>query len=181
MNYFILIFNFIALMFSLNLFAHTPFTKPFGHGSVTSQIKTPICTDGVVSTSLVSAPRLYIGGLFTQIGPCSGGAFPIDISSGLKHNSFDWSKIGIVGAVNSIISDGAGGWYLGGDFTTVGSTTRNYLVKITSSYTVDTSFNANLDGSVTKLVLNGSDLFIAGNFRYVGSYTRPYLALALEQ
>jgi hypothetical protein len=155
------------------------FSKPFGHGAVQKKFNHPICTNGDVRATLLSpnGRTLYIGGNFTQIAKCSGGGVSLNTSTGLKPESFDWRASGVVGSVSAAISDGAGGWYIGGSFTTIGKTSRINLARITSANHVDLTFNPpELDGSVSALRLIGSDLYVGGSFTYVGLTARPNLA-----
>ena len=78
----------------------------------------------------------------------------------------------------SAIPDGAGGWYAGGPFQSVGGIARRGLVHLLSNGRVDPAFVAdlNLGGSnsfdVNSMALNGSQLIIAGSFSTVNLVPR---------
>ena len=77
------------------------------------------------------------------------------------------------------ISDGNGGWYIGGSFTSVGGVTRNRLARISADGSLDNSFNPNVGGTVRALALNagGNVLYVGGEFTSVnGGTTRNRIA-----
>ena len=65
------------------------------------------------------------------------------------------------GAVAAIVDDGAGGWFLGGDFTRVAGTPVARLAHVGASGAVDPSFNALTTLPVTALLRVGSSLYVA--------------------
>jgi beta-propeller uncharacterized protein DUF5122 len=78
--------------------------------------------------------------------------------------------------VFAMVSDGAGGVYVGGRFTRVGTMDRPYLAHITANGTVDPSWNPIPDGPVTALLLQGPTLYIGGNFLNMNGEERWRLA-----
>jgi hypothetical protein len=76
------------------------------------------------TSALDENSTLYLGGLFNGVGTYSGGAAVVDVSTG-QHLKGDFPVID--GVVYSAISDGAEGWYVGGNFTSVG---KMVLLKI---------------------------------------------------
>src|SRR5580765_2478305 len=79
--------------------------------------------NGGVSAIVVSGNTLYIGGNFTHVGPETGGGVPVDAATGVAIPGFPK----IAGAVFAVVSDGAGGWFIGGSFTAVGGIARSNL------------------------------------------------------
>src|ERR1035437_3613036 len=74
-------------------------------------------TNGTVFTMTTGADgTVYLGGNFTQVGPNTGSAVPVDTTTGIRLTSFPK----VTGNVDSIIQDGSGGWYISGWFTQVG-------------------------------------------------------------
>jgi hypothetical protein len=132
MNILFLISFFWATFYSFGGSAQTPFSKPFGLGG--ASMTTPVCSDGSITAMAPYLNRLMIiGGTFTQVGPCSGSGVPLDLATGNKNSSFDWSSMGISGTVSAVIPDGNGGWYIGGAFTSVGNNSISYVAKISST------------------------------------------------
>ncbi len=113
---------------------------------------------------------LYLGGDFTRIGPrCSYGgvldnACMPDTNYALPNS-----------AVRCVIPDGAGGWFIAGDFTKVGDSTRNTLAHLNVSGHV-TAWNPQITGYAHTLLLSGDTLFIGGIFTAVGGQSRQNLA-----
>lgn len=86
------------------------------------------------------------------------------------------------GTVRVVLPANDGSVYIGGEFTMVGSSTRNRVARILANKTVDPNFNPNISGGdayVHSLVLspNGSTLYAGGSFTTVnGGTSRNNLA-----
>src|SRR5262252_8180478 len=72
--------------------------------------------NSMVRTAVLDGNTLYVGGDFTRIGPVTGCGVPLDITSGAPVTGFPI----VVGDVSCALADGSGGWFIGGDFTSVG-------------------------------------------------------------
>lgn len=70
-------------------------------------------TDGTVFTVAYDDDNVYIGGTFDYVGPSTGGAGGLSAQSGEATQA--WPAV--QGSVSVTISDGAGGWYIGGKFS----------------------------------------------------------------
>ena len=115
---------------------------------------------------------VYLGGDFTWVSPYTGGGVPIDSSSGSPVHGFPR----INGVVNSVITDGSGGWYAGGKFTKVGNVIRNNIVHIKSDNEVDQNWDPGVSDVVNVLVRNGSFIYVGGDFATIGGQTRNSIA-----
>ncbi len=115
---------------------------------------------------------LYIGGNFSVVGPERGGFAVLDTGSG----NADFRHPIPNSTVRVVISDGAGGWYLGGFFTRIGGVAQAYLAHVRSDKTVDPMFNPVLDGNVDAIVLVGSTLYVGGSFTAINGMTRTCIA-----
>lgn len=82
------------------------------------------------------------------------------------------------GNVNCALSDGSGGWFIGGNFTTVGGVTRNGLAHILADGSLDMSWVANITGSSVNAMANanGTGLFVGGSFTAINGTTRNNIA-----
>jgi|GEM_PF-7115281 len=73
------------------------------------------------------------------------------------------------GPIHTVISDGSGGWYIGGSFYQVGSFPRSNIARVKADGSVDTEWNVQINGQVHALALHGSKLFVGGSFSSVGT------------
>src|SRR5262245_32807391 len=73
---------------------------------------------GVVASVATSGSTAYLGGNFDYVGPETGSFVPVDSASGDLVSP--WPVVG--GDVYTSIDDGLGGWYVGGSFTSIGTT-----------------------------------------------------------
>ena len=83
-------------------------------------------TDGWVNSVITNGNTIYIGGIFSQMGPATGGFVAIDTSKGIYDPQFPK----VAGDIYAVVSDGAGGWYIGGLFTHIGGVARNNIAHI---------------------------------------------------
>jgi hypothetical protein len=115
----------------------------------------------------------YLGGNFSKIAP------PIKVANHALLDTSraipDFSFIKANGNINLAIPDGGGGWYVGGLFSKVGDSTRNYLAQISFDGKV-TSWNPSPNDRVTDMIKLGNKVFISGQFGYIGGKVRNYLA-----
>lgn len=114
----------------------------------------------------------YLAGSFNKFGPCLPYAAVLDGGTGqpiLGRPTPD-------NTVHCAIADGAGGWYIGGYFDTVGVELRPHVARINADGTLH-AFQVDLEGvDVSALVLDGSTLYIGGSFTAIGGQVRGNLA-----
>ncbi|MHB8242718.1 MAG: hypothetical protein ACYDHN_12105, partial [Solirubrobacteraceae bacterium] len=136
-------------------------------------------TNGPVYALAHSGTTLYLGGSFTQIGPRTGPVVTFSGGSSTPDASFPQVS-GAEGVVEAAISDGAGGWYIGGNFTHVAGVARAGLAHIEAGGSVDPNFAPSLEvaqgGSVEALALSGSTLYVGGAFSQLDAQARQGLA-----
>lgn len=107
-----------------------------------------------------------------ETGKYSGNAVAINAATGIY--DADFPKIS--GTIATVVSDGQGGWYIGGSLTAIDNEPIGNLIHIKADKTLDTSFNPVPNAYVRTLLLEGSTLYIGGNFAEVLGQTRNYLA-----
>jgi putative pyrroloquinoline-quinone binding quinoprotein/dockerin type I repeat protein len=127
-------------------------------------------TDGHVNAVLESCGTLYLGGTFTYIGPRTGPSVALDSASAHANPS----SPRLTGqAVWTVVADGTGGWYLGGNFTAVGCVARTNLAHILSDGTLDLTWNPPIpNNTVSALVVSGNTVYVGGSFSSIGGQTR---------
>lgn len=116
----------------------------------------------------------YMGGKFTAFDAVdTGNAALVDGTTA----TVDMTMPKIVGTtVKTIISDGSGGYYIGGTFTTVGGVARRNAAHINADGTVDANWNPSPNLEVNTLLLVGSTVYMGGSFTQVGGLNRNFLA-----
>src|SRR5690348_16071648 len=107
-------------------------------------------TDGDVFSVVRSGNTIYVGGVFTTVGPSTGGGVPLDGNTGLGAVGADYPKV--LGTVYTAAPDGSGGWYIGGLFTAVGGQLRNNAAHILADNSVS-AWNPNPDDRVQSIVV----------------------------
>ena len=128
-------------------------------------------TNGAVGAIVADGRTLFVGGAFTRVGPASGGGVPISASTFAPPAGFPR----VVGSVTAVAPDGAGGWYIGGQFTSVGGVPRQNLAHITGGLAVD-SWSPSVDALVLAIVVTPADVILGGTFTTVNGLARPRLA-----
>jgi hypothetical protein len=131
-------------------------------------------TDGSVFSMAQVGNRVYLGGNFSQVGPNVGFGAALNATDGQRDTAFP--KVN--GRILAAVPDGSGGWYIGGDFTKVGSSFRLRLARVLSTGKV-ASWDPQVEPSqVNALALSadGKRLYVGGAFTSVGGTARNRLA-----
>ncbi|HAI76005.1 MAG TPA: hypothetical protein DCM08_07115 [Microscillaceae bacterium] len=139
-------------------------------------------TDGRVKTIAEDVNYIYLGGSFSalvKLGTAGALTHGIPVSTtgaGEVVQGFP----NVNGNVYITISDGSGGWYIGGIFTHVGGIDRNNIAHINPDKTLDLIWNPNAIGGslpgVRALALSGTDLYVGGDFTHIGGQPRSNIA-----
>lgn len=116
--------------------------------------------------------KALIGGGFDYVGPTTGHAARTAVDTGALLGERQM----VSGDVYTSIPDGAGGWYLGGEFSGVDGYYRRSVAHVRADGSLDRSFNANVNGPVHALALVGGTLVIGGKFTKAGGATKSNLA-----
>jgi RHS repeat-associated protein len=161
---------------------------------ISSPSKTWVVDDGSGDVPRVNAVKssgktVYLGGDFGYLGPRTGSAVSLRMAAdgGGGQGTYDQSFPEVAGLapsdptgsevpVRSVVADGSGGWYIGGDFKYVGGLPRQRLAHIRSNGTVDPAFAPTVDGTIYALALSGTDLYLGGSFTHVSGRARAGVA-----
>ncbi len=124
------------------------------------------------------AERFYVGGDFTVAGGQSGAAVLADGATGvliedvrLPHVDSDPRGLGVQAAV----TDGAGGWYVGGSFGSIAGRSRPRLARVRADGTLDASWHAGwvITGRVRSMAVDEARgrLLVGGDFERIARRT----------
>ena len=129
--------------------------------------------DREVNSIVRAGDVIWLGGNFSQIAARTGPAALLSLPGGERQE--DFAAIG-AGTIEATIADGAGGWYLGGEFERAGGLPRRNLVHILADGTVDPAFAPDPDAKVKALALRDGVLYASGDFTEAGGAERRVLA-----
>jgi hypothetical protein len=140
-------------------------------------------TNGSVMAFARDSNTIYMAGNFDYVYPNTGGGAAIDITTGTLPGYDRLSHVN--GRVYSCIPDGAGGWYIGGNFTRIGNIQRKGLAHILADNQVDPGWQFDAErlivGSdttheVRALVIHNNVLFVGGRFSAIAGQPRKLVA-----
>jgi hypothetical protein len=110
----------------------------------------------------------YIGGQFDGVQAQSGGNAQLsDASSSTVAVDRTFPKMN--GTIYASVPDGSGGWYIGGNFTTVDGLERMRAAHILANGSVDPAWNPRFNSAVKAMVKVGSTIYFGGEFGAVGA------------
>jgi uncharacterized delta-60 repeat protein len=127
-----------------------------------------------------SERHLLVGGLFTEIGGTGRMALARLNANGSLDTTFDANVESFTG-VYALAVQPDGKILIGGDFTTVGGTTRSGLARLHANGDLDTTFDADVDGVLGPVIYaiavqSDGRIVIGGNFTSVGGQERTNIA-----
>ena len=110
--------------------------------------------------------RAVIGGNFTRAGKCTGTGVIVNSTLGELTSNYKSSGSELVGTVTAAISDGGTGYFVAGDLMGYDGTSRNRVLKLNSSGTVNTIFFPDIpfNKTIRALAFDGTSLFVGGQF-----------------
>jgi hypothetical protein len=117
-------------------------------------------TNGDVNAVVPTNRAIYIGGTFDRVGPRTGPGVGIDASTAKSTGLPEIA--GGTPIVRAVARDGSGGFYVGGNFTHIGTLHLPHLAHILPNGNVDRNFHPSPDSGagygtsvVNALVLSG--------------------------
>ncbi|GEM_PF-2041348 len=128
-------------------------------------------TDNIVHDIAQKDGIIYIGGEFTKVFMPAGNGAMLSTRTALP---FPLPKVN--GAINAVVSDGAGGWFVGGNFTSVGSFDHRRLIHIRANGTLDVTWKPDPNQTVFALALHGDKLYVGGDFTSIGIGTQSSIS-----
>ena len=140
-------------------------------------------TDGRVDAVARSADTIYLGGSFNTVAPFTGSAVLFDAASGERDTRLAKISGGQFTGVNAVVSDGAGGWFLAGEFEVADNTAIQSLVRIGPDGRADPDFSFAFGPGFNSLTLlhalalsDDGVLYVGGEFLSVDGQPRPNIA-----
>ncbi|HEY9047986.1 MAG TPA: hypothetical protein VIN08_18900, partial [Ohtaekwangia sp.] len=115
---------------------------------------------------------MLMGSGIQQAGAYTGCGVELDATTAALASDMP----AISGQVASVISDGQGGWYIGGYIDAVDNVPVGNLIHIKADKTLDASFTPKPSGYVSALALAGTTLYIGGIFDQVYGQDRNSIA-----
>lgn len=135
----------------------------------------PAVASGAVYTVHRKGDTLIAGGTFSaEVGAYTGRAAYFPNGQDEPDRLFPAAN----GNVESIISDGNGGWFIAGSFTQIGDNARQRLAHILPDLSIDPGMNFSINGTVFALSLVNDTLFFGGNFTTIDGQSRGRIAAA---
>jgi len=138
-------------------------------------------TNGVIHDIAFSNGVTYIGGEFNFVTMPTGTGAALSIRTATTSSMappFPLPKAN--GAISAVIPDGAGGWYIGGEFTAVDDFSRLRLAHILANGTVDPIWKPDVSGGSTPrifaLAKRGNVVYAGGDFTQIGGQARTNIA-----
>jgi hypothetical protein len=124
--------------------------------------------DGKVLSFANAGSVLYLGGSFKTLGQRAIGQFAV------VGRNF---PVVLGGPVWDVASDGQDGWFVGGDFVSVGGVRCPRLAHLNADGTLDRRWCVAPDASVNVLTVAGDRLYVGGDFGRVARSKRPAVAV----
>lgn len=128
-------------------------------------------TDGPVNAIASANGVVYVGGDFHYVGPNVDQLAMLDANTGALRPGMP----AIDGAIKHILPDGTGGWFLQGDFNTIGSAPRKYLAHMLADGSL-TPLSISPNDAVTAIARLGNTLYLGGSFSMLNGQPRYGLA-----
>ncbi len=126
-----------------------------------------------VNALVVTNGLAYVGGSFSTL---SSGYAVVDAQFNVLSGEVEAEFPHANGYVYTVVPDGAGGWFIGGNFTTVGGLPRAKLAHLLADRSVDPNWHPDADGAVERLALFDNTLYVGGTFSSIAGQSRGKLA-----
>jgi hypothetical protein len=147
-----------------------------GEAATTTVVPLPLCCipSGPVKAVAVAGDTAYVGGAFTRLGLPRHHLAVLDPTTAQPQEG--WPGVD-GGTVSASVSDGSGGWYLAGTFTSIGGVARDGLAHLLSDKRVDPGWAPTTDGTVSAIARDtGGRVYVGGAFTRANAAARQNVA-----
>ena len=167
--------------------AAPPSCAPAPAGATPGSAPVPFPASGQVLDAVVEGDTAYVAGYLRAVGSAPGPltilnatgtvrrTFPEITSNGAPEELHNEGVVPDLDVL-ALEPDGAGGFYVGGEFDKVLGQRRVNLVHLRADGTIDPVFSAQALGPVRALEVRGDALFVGGGFTVIGGELRTSLA-----
>jgi hypothetical protein len=136
----------------------------------------PNTSGGWVTALACGSGSVFAGGGFSTVnGRVTLSLAKLTSSNGAPDVSFS-AQVGNPGRVMSVARQADGKVIVGGDFYLANGLPRQNLARFNLDGSLDDSWLASADGSVTSIAIQDTNIFVAGIFGQVGGQSRRFLA-----
>ncbi|TGK95506.1 hypothetical protein EHQ30_02380 [Leptospira brenneri] len=127
--------------------------------------------------------QIIIGGSFQFVGPPTGNVVYLETKNGKVLPNRYCPYLKVVGTTGIAISDGSGGFYIGGEFYAVQGEERFSVAHILPGCQLDRNFNVLKDNTrnIYTLLLMGDSLYVGGIFSDWGGDTSQKFLVRLNR
>ncbi|WP_408611758.1 autotransporter outer membrane beta-barrel domain-containing protein [Leptospira chreensis] len=122
--------------------------------------------------------QIIVGGNFKYVGPSTGSVVYLETKNGKVLPNRNCPYLKVVGTTGIAISDGGGGFYIGGSFFAVQGEERFSVAHILPGCVLDRNFNVPKDNTreIYTLLLKNDSLYVGGIFSdWGGDTSQKYL------
>lgn len=137
-------------------------------------------TSGYSSVNAIASynDQIIIGGNFQLMGPSTGNVVYLETANGKVLSNRYCPYLKIEGAAYTAISDGSGGFYIGGSIFSVQGETRMGITHISPGCQLDRNFNPSIgyDREIRAILIKGDSIYVGGYFtEWNGNTNYKYL------
>lgn len=133
----------------------------------------PLSDSYVHTLAMGDGGRLFVGGVFTQIGSSYRLGLAALMPSGSPGPMTDVEQ---VARVNALVEQSDGGIVAGGDFLKAGGSSRRHVLRLKSDGAIDPEWAPATNGEVRALALGDDDtIYVGGDFSAVNGLHRSHL------
>jgi hypothetical protein len=140
---------------------------------LTSARPVPIGFDRSIWDMTIHENSLIVGGEFMVAGMAVGGGGVATSDSGHVVGPLPE----ITNWVYDVLPDDDDGWFIGGDFTSIGGVPRQFIARVRADGTLDPEWQVSFEGDwIWRMARDGDRLFVVGSFTEVNGEPRSNIA-----